>query len=133
MKFYIASKLENAARVALLAKVLKSMGWQHTYDWTTHGSVKDQGEQRLQEVAENEIKGVAVADIVIVVLPGGRGTHAELGAAIALKKTIVIWAETEAHFEQDDRTCAFYWNTCITRVVGDALALMEELLLYVKL
>lgn len=130
MKFYIASRLENAPQVAQLARVLKAWGWTHTYNWATHGSVKNQGEQRLREVAEAEIKSVMDSDIVVVVLPGGRGTHAELGAALAARKTIVIWAQTEDLFLQDQRTCAFYWNTGITRVVGDALALLDELAIY---
>jgi len=39
MKFYIASRLENADIVKRVAAVLKAAGHTHTYDWTEHGSV----------------------------------------------------------------------------------------------
>ena len=119
MKFYIASRLENADTVKRVAAVLKAAGHEHTYDWTTHGSVQKEGEARITEVAEKEKAGVLSADIVIVILPGGRGTHAELGIAIGAGKPIIICAENDDAFQQDDRTCAFYWNHCITkRVIG---------------
>lgn len=129
MKFYIASKLENAATVSYLAAVLKEkFGWEHTYDWTVHGSVQGEGEARLTEVAEYELNGVRKADIVIVLLPGGRGTHVELGAALALGKRVYIWAETNEYFLHDERTCVFYWNNRVTRVVGDIKLLIEVLI-----
>ena len=65
MNFYIASKLENAARVRELAEVLKSWGWQQTYDWTSHGMVLGEKDD-LQRVAAKELAGVIRAQIVIV-------------------------------------------------------------------
>lgn len=127
MKFYIASKLENAERVKELAGILKGWGWQHTYDWTTHGSVKNEGEGRIQEVAQNEIDGVKDADFVIVLLPGGRGTHAELGAANVLEKHVFVWGESEEYFILDDRTCSFYWNKNVTQIKGDLMHLVGEI------
>lgn len=119
MKFYIASKLENAEAVSRVARALKAAGHIHTYDWTVHGSVQDKGEQRIREVAEAEKQGVLDADVVIVILPGGRGTHAELGIALgAGNKEIVICAADNSLFSADKRTCAFYWNTGIHRVTG---------------
>jgi len=130
MKFYIASKLENAEMVKSLAKVLKAYKWKHTYDWTEHGSVQNEGEERITEVATNELRGVQEADIVIVLLPGGRGTHAELGAANILGKRVFIWSETDDLFKHDERTCAFYWNCNVTRVVGDRFNLLEAVFAY---
>lgn len=130
MKFYIASKLENAENVIRIANVLKARGWIHTYDWTKHGSVQKEGEQRIKEVAQNEIRGVKNADIVIVLLPGGRGTHAELGAANVLDIPVFIHASDDSLFLQDGNTCAFYWNSNVTRVIGDELELLEEIFAY---
>lgn len=120
MKFYIASKLENAEIVKRVAEVLKAAGHEHTYDWTVHGSVQSEGPARLSEVADCERNGVATADIVIVILPGGRGTHTELGIALGQKypPRIIICAENDDLFQQDERTCAFYWNSGIVRVTG---------------
>lgn len=125
MKFYIASKLENAETVKKVANVLKAAGHSHTYDWTTHGSVKEitgnkkESIDRLTQVAESERKGVLDADILVVLLPGGRGTHVELGIALgADNRNIIICAETHEFFECDDKTCAFYWNKGIIRIAG---------------
>ncbi len=121
-RFYIASKLENAAQVKQLAEELKSVGWEHTYDWTVHGSVQKESEKRLAEVAVNGIEGVIKADYTIALLPGGRGTHTELGAAIVGKgwneeSKIIIWAESNEFFLQDEKTCSFYWLPGVIQIV----------------
>lgn len=118
MKFYIASRLENWEKVKYVANALKDAGHKQTYDWTTHGSVQGESEERLTEVAENEKEGVATADIVVVVLPGGRGTHVELGIAIGMNKPVLICAESEEFLLLDDRTCSFYWLPNFTLVIG---------------
>lgn len=119
MTFYIASRLENAAQVSQVAAALVARGHVHTYDWTTHGSVQHCGTDRIREVAGLELRGVVDADVVIVLLPGGRGTHAELGIALgAGGKRIYICAEELGMFHADDRTCAFYWCPVVVRVVG---------------
>lgn len=116
MKFYIASKLENAARVQELAGVLKSWGWQHTYDWTTHGCVLGD-EKALQRVAKKELYGAAQADLVIVLLPGGRGTHTELGIALMSGCEIVLHSEDPGVFDPTSKeTRSFYWLSGVERV-----------------
>lgn len=122
MRFYIASRLENAETVKKVADILKSAGHIHTYDWTVHGSVQNEGQERIAEVAHNEVSSVITADLVIVILPGGRGTHTELGlailAAINRRTDIIICAENDDLFMQDERTCAFYWHKSVTKVTG---------------
>ena len=116
MNFYIASRLENAARVRELAEVLKSWGWQQTYDWTSHGMVLGEKDD-LQRVAAEELAGVIRAQIVIVLLPGGRGTHTELGLALGYRKKIVLYSEDPASFDPASRdTCSFYWLPEVERV-----------------
>lgn len=109
--FYVATGLENAPQAREVRDLMKAAGWHHTYDWTVHGSVAGTGVDRIREVAEAEAKGVADADLVIVLLPGGRGTHTELGMARALKKPVLIYAPPD-RFEKllgDSRdTCCFY-------------------------
>jgi len=128
MKFYIASRLENAEVVKRVAAVLTAAGHTQTYDWTEHGSVKGDGEVRLRQVAEAEKQGVKDADLVIVILPGGRGTHAELGMAAAAGKEIIICAENDEAFQADDRTCAFYWLYQVRQVVGPMDAWLAAIL-----
>lgn len=121
MRFYIASTLENAEMVRWFAGKLKSWGWQQTYDWTVHGPVQG---PLLAETAEKELSGVKEADIVFVLFPAKRGTHVELGAAIALKKKIILWAESEEELFLDGRTCAFYHSKGVARIIGDRNALL---------
>lgn len=84
MKFYIASRLENAEQVRQLKTILESWGWVHTYDWT--------------------------------VLPGGRGTHVEIGLGIAGQKNVFVLAgDVAADFGRDGRTCAFYHHPLVTQ------------------
>lgn len=82
MKVYIASTLSNAERVAKLRDRLQNLGIEITYDWTSHGMVLEPGD--LDEIAAQELQGVIDADHLFVVLPGGKGTHVELGAMIAM-------------------------------------------------
>jgi len=118
MTFYIASKLENFAQVQILAGKLKSAGWIHTYDWTVHGSAKESSIERLREVGHNEYNGVKDADIVIVLTPQGRGTHIELGMAIAFNKRIFLCHNDDTYFNRNDNTSAFYWLPQVNQFTG---------------
>ena len=127
MKFYIASKLENYEQVQSLAGQLKAFGWEHTYDWTTHGSIKETDVETLKAVGQKELDGVKCADIVIVLTPQGRGTHVELGIAVALNKTVYIHHEDDKYFKCDDNTSAFYWLPGVKHFAGSVEELAEEL------
>jgi hypothetical protein len=131
VRFYIASKLENAAAVRALASRLVSFGWTWTYDWTAHGSVQDSGPERIREVAVAEAVGVTSADLVIVLLPGGRGTHAELGIAIGhwlakCSPEVAIFG-TLTDGDPNGRECAFYRHDAVIARLpamdADAIAL----------
>lgn len=117
--FYIAGRLENVAQVQVVRDTLLARGWKCTYDWTIAGPITGSS-AALQEVAEKEMKGVLTAEVVFVLLPGGRGTHVELGLAIAAQrsmptKKIFIWAPTaqQVLLGTGRETCAFY-HTCET-------------------
>jgi len=118
MRFYIASKLENHEQVTSLADILKSFGWTHTYDWTSHGSLKETDIKTLKSVGQKEYDGVKNADIVIILTPQGRGTHVELGMAIALNKVIYICHKDDKYFKCDDNTSAFYWLPNVNHFTG---------------
>lgn len=82
MRYYIATTLENHAEHNRIRDILNAAGHECTYDWTEHGSLMKFPERRA-EVAQKELNGVIEADVIIVLMPGGRGTHVELGAALA--------------------------------------------------
>jgi len=114
-RIYIASALENAAAVRELRDALAVRGIGLTYDWTGHGSVQDQGEERIREVGRAEAQGVRDADLVVVLLPGGRGTHTELGIAIGAGVPVVLVGDL---LGPDGRTCALYYCEGVERWGG---------------
>lgn len=124
MRFYIASGLTNFARVREASAALKVLGHEQSYDWTVHGDVRKEGQERLRQVAMNESSAVISSKLVLLLLPGARGTHTELGMALASAvltgdKHVWLWSETGEHFASDERTCAFYFHPCVRRFVGD--------------
>lgn len=130
MKFYIATALENAATARRISEALIAAGHRQTYDWTSHGSVQEEGEGRISEVSKLERKGVLAADMVIIILPGGRGTHTELGLALAdAEKEVIICGRTEHDFMQSGRVCSFYFYPGIERIVGNPEAWLKGILL----
>lgn len=108
MKYYIATSLSRILDHNLVRDALKRCGHAISYDWTLHGSVKSVSIERLQEVAIFELNGVLEADFVVVLLPGGKGTHLELGFAMGNNKKIFLHSEDPSLFELGPQTNAFY-------------------------
>lgn len=130
MRFYVASGLENFAAVREVSAELKALGHQQTYDWTEHCDVRDQGGERMRQVAGREVSAVLEADLVIALLPGGRGTHTEIGLAVARaaltdKGQVWLWSQDGSHFMPDERTCTFYFHPRIRRFCGDIKQVLE--------
>jgi len=135
LHIYVATGLEHAHRAWLVGYALRAAGHAITYDWTTHGSVQGEGFARLAEVAQAERDGVAVADLVIAILPGGRGTHVEIGMALGYGIPVALLIQNGCY----DAECAFYslpeidrraWATLtelIDGAVGAAAMIAAEL------
>ena len=119
MRFYIATGLRNFERANELAGVLIARGHEQTHDWTVYGDVRRDGPAAMSELAFNELRAIRDAELMVVLLPGGTGTHTELGMAIATRsnKRIILWSESDAAFSYDEHTCTFYFHPCIERVV----------------
>lgn len=126
MKFYIGSGLKNYEQVKYYVNTLKANGWEHTYDWTEHihGDVT---REKLMEYAEAEKKGIMDCDVVIILLPAGRGAHIELGMALALCKTIFLCAAGAEEFSLEN-TVAFYESPRIVKFVGTADENLKEII-----
>lgn len=120
---YVASRLENAEAVRALMAALSSRGVEITYDWTEHGSVQGQGAERMREVARSEAAGVELADLAVVLLPGGRGTHTEIGIAIGAGVPVLLVGE-----QPGDYDCAFYHHPGVTRTNATGDALVDEII-----
>ena len=119
MKFYVASGVSNAEKVNQAATALTASGHQRTYDWTTHGDVSKADPAFKRHVAASESHGVLDAELVVLLLPGRFGTHAELGMALAsaANKRILLWSETPAPFDGTEGFCVFYHHPAVERVV----------------
>lgn len=131
MKYYIATSLERAGVHNLVRDELKKLGCEITYDWTRHGSVKNTSRARLQEVAHAEFQGIVESDFVLVLLPGGKGTHAELGFALGYKKRVFIHSEDPMAFEVGPQTCAFYHHGDVVRLscpIGEVVRSLQPFL-----
>jgi nucleoside 2-deoxyribosyltransferase len=83
-RFYLSTRIDRAEQAAALLRALEAEGWERTFAWETQHA----GTDAHPEVAMAELAGVRGADIVIVLLPGGRGTHVEIGAALAYGKVV---------------------------------------------
>ena len=90
LKVYVASRLENFAEVRVMYAVLRDVGLSVSYDWTRDGDVRGRGVLARREVSEKEIRAVRESDALVLLTPGGRGAHVELGAALALGIAIVV-------------------------------------------
>ena len=119
MKFYVASGVSNAEKVNLAATALSAAGHTRTYDWTTHGDVSKADPAFKRQVAASESCGVLEAELVVLLLPGRFGTHAELGMALASSgnKRILLWSESSAPFDGTEGFCVFYHHPAVERVV----------------
>ncbi|MEA5038498.1 MAG: nucleoside 2-deoxyribosyltransferase [Clostridiaceae bacterium] len=124
MNFYISSRLNNIDKVRYVASRLKGNGWTQTCDWTNF----DLSSESIRSIGEKECDGVKAADILIVITPQGRGTHIELGMAIALGKRVYIYHIDDSFFKCDDNTCAFYWLPQVKRLTGEIDTAIEVIL-----
>jgi len=128
MKFYIATGLANYEAHQELRDQLVALGHEITYNWTEHGSVQKESDAVKEQTAINEWLGVSDADVLIVLLPGGRGTHAEIGIALGTETKVVLVGSEEAQL-QNGLTCVFYYHPYVTRVAntGEAFKVIQSI------
>ncbi|MCA1065791.1 nucleoside 2-deoxyribosyltransferase [Rossellomorea sp. AcN35-11] len=125
MNFYIASGFSNKDRVRYVSEALKMEGHIHTYDWTVNERASTF--EDLRYIGQKEKDGIIHSHIVIVLLPGGKGSHVELGMAIALDKRVILYSsDNEVH--DFASTTTFYHLPEVEICSGS----MEELLELVK-
>lgn len=106
MKVYVASSLTNAENASSVISILKGTGIQITYDWTTHGLVKDP--VKCREICRSEIDGVKQADAMVFLHPARSGSHVELGIALALRKPVFMLFPPEPEFSQIELKSFYY-------------------------
>lgn len=128
MKFYIASSLKNYEQVRELSRLLRHAGWEHTYDWTLECQREVMTAETLKAIGEEEYEGIKQSDTVIVLTPQGKGTHVELGIAIALNKKVYLCHHDATYFKCDDNTTTFYWLPQVKRIMGNIENIADQLI-----
>lgn len=123
-KYYIASSFQNKTVVNELSQKLKELGYLQTYDWTVND--KAETKERLEKIGKEELKGVSASDFLIVVLPGGKGTHVEFGIAISQNKPIYLYSQGSNEFDPS-KSCTFYHLPNVKIVTGDIAKLISIL------
>ncbi|UTH15073.1 nucleoside 2-deoxyribosyltransferase [Macrococcus epidermidis] len=105
MKYYIASSFANKEIVNQTINSLNNLGFINTYNWTLNE--KADNKLKLKTIGIEELNAVKDADILIAILPGGKGTHIEMGIAIGCNKPVLI-----AYFNKElisvDNSATFY-------------------------
>lgn len=112
--FYLSTKKDRLDQAGSLLDALKANGWKQTFAWSDQGT---QSHRDYADIAVAELGGVSEADVLIVLLPGGLGTHVEIGAALALGKPIILHAPDEKTLETP-YPCVFHYHPLVTMLVS---------------
>lgn len=111
--FYVAGALKDGARVQGLGDAIVARGggsWRWRCDWSRMpalspldpraGAPVVSDDAAMAERAIEEIRTCRDVDVVAVVGPGGRGTHVEIGAALASRVPVVLWVPPGVDLDQ---------------------------------
>lgn len=81
---YIASSLLKAEEVMSWQDRFRKIDILPTYDWAK------MYKRSIPPSPIDMLQAVRAADVIVVLLPGGRGAHVELGVALGLHKKIIL-------------------------------------------
>jgi nucleoside 2-deoxyribosyltransferase len=116
-RFYLATRKDRAAEADAISAILKTHGWERTLTWTSQDG---QSTDQHARVAQDELEAVRNADVLIVMLPGGFGTHVEIGAALALGRPVILHAPDEKTLETPYR-CVFHYHPHVKILLSERL------------
>ncbi|SHI00447.1 group-specific protein [Virgibacillus chiguensis] len=84
MNFYIASSFKNIESVRYIRGLFIKDGHVLTYDWTKNDRASTI--EALKCIGQKQKDAVIAADVIIVLLPAGKGSHIEMGIALGRRK-----------------------------------------------
>ena len=94
LTFYIASSRDGLATVAMLAAALGTAGLVNKFDWRAHFdhvcSEETCGVRDRADLKRREVEGARSCDVFIGVSRLGKGSHVELGCALAGEAQLII-------------------------------------------
>lgn len=115
-RFYIATRKDQESHANAISQILESQGWHRTFVWTAQDSSNT---DHYGIVAQNELNAIRDADVLIVLLPGGYGTHVEIGAALALGKLVVLHAPDRETLDSP-YPCVFHYHPGVKMIVSES-------------
>ncbi|MDV2582390.1 nucleoside 2-deoxyribosyltransferase [Alkalibacillus haloalkaliphilus] len=121
-KFYVASSFKNKDTVRRVNNELKNKGFISTYDWTQNeraSTIHD-----LKVIGQEEKNAVIEADFIIVLLPGGKGSHIEFGIALGQGKRIYLYSSND-EVNDLETTSTFYHLSEVEKCIGSIEDLIE--------
>lgn len=122
MKFYIASSFAKQEMVKRLSRMLIEQGHEQTYDWTLNNRAENT--EALAAIGQLEKAAVLESDLFFILLPAGKGSHIELGLALAAEKKVFLFSEEAAVYDFS-ATTTFYHLPEVERVIGTLDDLMK--------
>ena len=125
MKFYIGSGFKNFELVNIISEKLINLGHIHTHNLAKN-IIENETIEDMIRASELEKQAIIDSDVVIIILPAGRGTHIELGMALALNKKVYLYSKDGKDFELEN-TVNFYEIPEITKVIGSINDLVEKI------
>lgn len=128
-KFYVASSFRNMDAVKYVSKQLVHQGYIQTYDWTKNGRAREENTLLLKDlkvIGLHEKNAVIESDFIVVILPGGKGTHIELGIALGLRKKIFLYSPDGA-IDHVETTSTFYHLPEVEKCYGKLDELVDKI------
>ena len=116
-RYYLAARKDRSAEANALAEALNAQGWTRTYEWTP---ADGEGTEGHAHVARAELEGVRQADVLVAMLPGGFGTHVEIGAALALGKPVILHSPDQKTLDTP-YPCVFHYHSGVTILISEVL------------
>ena len=116
-RFYLATRKDRAGEADAISAALKTHGWERTLTWTSQDG---QRPAQHAKVAQDELEAVRNADVLIVMLPAGRGTHIETGIALAMEKLVIIHAPSREILD-DPYPCPFHYLPGVKILISESL------------
>jgi nucleoside 2-deoxyribosyltransferase len=118
-RFFLSTRKDRSAEADALSAGLKVRGWERTLAWTGEDSESSEGNAAI---AVAELEGVREADVLVVLLPGGYGTHVEIGAALALGKPVILHAPDRKTLVTP-YLCVFHYHPAVKLLISEVPAI----------
>ena len=128
LKFYVGTSLANSEKAREASEALEAQGAVNLCKWFDLPRLHPYDPAAGSIRSQLEIDACKDADLVVIILPGGRGTHCELGAALASGGDVVMWLPVGPPEEVHDLltaggySCVFHDHPKLRQAFGPDVA-----------